>query len=198
MVESSIFKIKYLYFKNAMFDEILDCTYILLCCGEIPKRYQSVIQNIFLLKPTRKVKLIFNNGFSKCKISKTVNHNLINMQLYIFNDSIKNGYKRILYLEDDFELKKKINKRDIFNLVEFIRQENPDVYGLGNFSFPTLYSIFKRHQQVAFNFLGCSHAMIYNLNYMNKYIDFIKNHKTPEELSIDFVPSFLDNISIPV
>ena len=53
------------------------------------------------------------------------------MQLFIFNDSIKNNYKRILYLEDDFELKKELNKEDIYNITEFINTKNPDVYGSG-------------------------------------------------------------------
>ena len=30
--------------------------------------------------------------------------------LFIFNDSIKNEYNRILYLEDDFELKQEIDQ----------------------------------------------------------------------------------------
>jgi hypothetical protein len=170
-MEYSINKIEELYFDNSIFDKIIDCTYILLCCGSKPKRLESVLKNIKLLHPTKKVKLIFNNGFSQCKKSKTVNHNLINMQLFIFNDSIKNGYNRILYLEDDFELKQEIDQTDVDNIIEFINTENPDVYGLGNFSFPKINYILSKHQKVIYNFLGCAHAMIYTKNYMKKSIN---------------------------
>jgi hypothetical protein len=193
-MEYSINKIEELYFDNSIFDKIIDCTYILLCCGSKPKRLESVLKNIKLLHPTKKVKLIFNNGFSQCKKSKTVNHNLINMQLFIFNDSIKNGYNRILYLEDDFELKQEIDKKDVDNIIEFINTENPDVYGLGNFSFPKINYILSKHQKVIYNFLGCAHAMVYTKNYMKKSIEFINNNKTPENLSIDFIPSYINNI----
>ena len=192
-MEYSIHKIEEIYFDNYIFDNI-DCTYILLCCGTKPKRLESVLKNIKILHPTKKVKLIFNNGFSECKKSKTVNHNLINMQLFIFNDSIKNNYKRILYLEDDFELKKELNKEDIYNITEFINTKNPDVYGLGNFSFPKINYILYKHQKVLYNFLGCAHAMIYNTNYMKKSINFINNYTKPENLNIDFIPSLLIDI----
>jgi hypothetical protein len=190
----SVLKTEHLYFDNSIFDKVIDCTYILLCCGLYPSRLSSVFKNIKMLRPSKKVTFIFNNGYSKCNISKNINHNLITMQLYIFNDSLHKGYKRILYLEDDFELKQIIDKNDIEEISTFMEKENPEVYGLGNFSFPNMTSIFKKHQQVWHNFLGCSHAMMYNNVYMQKYIDFIKNNKHPENLNIDFIPSFLNNI----
>jgi hypothetical protein len=190
----SINKVEHLYFDNSNFDKVIDCTYVLLCCGLHPQRLSSVLKNIKMLRPSNKVTFIFNNGFSNCNFSKTINHNLILMQLYIFNDSLRKRYNRILYLEDDFELKQEIDKYDIQQISTFIENENPEVYGLGNFSFPTMQGIFQKHQHVINNFLGCSHAMMYNQSYMKKYIEFIGKTKNPENLSIDFIPSFLDNI----
>jgi hypothetical protein len=118
------------------------------------------------------------------------------MQTFIFNDSIKNRYDRILYLEDDFELKEKINQKDIDNIINFIQLKNPDVYGLGNISFPKINYIFNKSQKVIGNFLGCAHAMIYNKKYMFKYIDFINNYKEQEKLGIDFIPSQINNLEV--
>jgi hypothetical protein len=195
-MDSCVYKIEEIYFDKPIFNNIIDCTYILLCCGEKPKRLDNVLKNIKILQPTKKVKLVYNKGFDNCKFSKSINHDLINMQTFIFNDSIKNRYDRILYLEDDFELKEKINQKDIDNIINFIQLKNPDVYGLGNISFPKINYIFNKSQKVIGNFLGCAHAMIYNKKYMFKYIDFINNYKEQEKLGIDFIPSQINNLEV--
>jgi hypothetical protein len=195
-MENCISKIEEIYIKNPIFDSIANCTYIVLCCGENPKRLSSVMKNINILNPTTKVKLIYNKGYKNCECSKSVNHDLANIQNYIFEDAISNNYKRILFLEDDFELPEKIDKDDIININNFIKNHNPDVYGLGNFSIPEITSIFSAHEKVLCNFLGLTHAVFYNKNSMKKICKYYKNHKNPITLGIDSSISEIDNIEV--
>jgi len=191
-MEDCIYKIKEIYIENPIFDDIADCTYVILCCGKEPLRLPNVMENIKLLNPTHTVKLIYNKGFKNCPLSNTVAHDLVNIQSYVFRDAIKNKYKRILYLEDDFQLKEKIKEKDYKNIINFIQQKNPDVYGLGNCAFPTLISIFKAHEKVLFNFLGLAHAIFYNRNYMYKCLEYYKENG--ENTMPDIVTKSIKNI----
>jgi hypothetical protein len=195
-MENCVVKIKQIYIENPIFDDIADCTYVCLCCGENPKRLPSVLKNIKILNPTQKVKLVYNKGYKNCPCSVSVNHDLVNIQTYIFEDAIRNNYSRILWLEDDFELPEKIGKDHISSISDFIKQNNPDIYGLGNISLPKITSIFSLHQKVVFNFLGLSHAVFYNKNVMRKLVKYYKSCKNPIELGIDTSIMYINNIEV--
>jgi hypothetical protein len=178
---------------DSIFDDIVDCTYVVLCCGEFPKRLENVNKNIEILRPTKTVKLVYNNGFDNCYLSYTVNQDLINIQSFIFEDALERGYKRILYLEDDFELKKEISKSDIYNIGKFFKSNDPDVYGIGNIGMCDIRSIFKPHEKTMFNFLGLTHAIFYNKKYMKNYLEYIKKIDTKNYM-IDTITTKIPDI----
>lgn len=195
-MENCVHKIEEICIDNSIFDSIADCTYVCLCCGENPKRLPSVLKNIKILKPTQNVKLVYNKGYKNCDCSVSVNHDLVNIQTYIFEDAIRNNYNRILWLEDDFELPEKIGKDHIRSISDFIKQNNPDIYGLGNFCFPRITSLFSPHQKVLFNLMTFTHAVFYNNNAMIKLVKYYKEHKNPVKLGIDTSITNIDNIEI--
>lgn len=195
-MENCVHKIEEICIDNSIFDSIADCTYVCLCCGENPKRLPSVLKNIKILKPTQNVKLVYNKGYKNCDCSLSVNHDLVNNQTYIFEDAIRNNYSRILWLEDDFELPEKIGKDHIRSISDFIKQNNPDIYGLGNFSLPKITSLFSPHQKVLFNYLPMSHAVFYNNNAMRKIVKYYKGHKNPIELGTDTSIMYINNIEV--
>ena len=195
-MENCVHKIEEIHITNSIFDSIADCTYVCLCCGENPKRLPSVLKNINILKPSQKVKLVYNKGYKNCPCSVSTNHDLANIQTYIFEDAIRNNYSRILWLEDDFELPEKIGKDHIRSISDFIKQNNPDIYGLGNFSLPKITSLFSPHQKVVSNFLVLSHAVFYNNNTMRKLVKYYKEHKNPVEIAIDTSIKDVDNIEV--
>ena len=87
---------------RGVFDEIIDCTYVLLCCGPNPQREENVYTHLNMLNPSKKIILVYNNGYKACDLSVSPTDDISKAQLYIFNDALDNNYKRILYLEDDF------------------------------------------------------------------------------------------------
>lgn len=191
-MENCVVKVKEIYIKHPIFDDIADCTYVVLCCGDHPKRLPNVLKNIHILNPTHTVKLVYNKGFKSCPISTTVAHDLVNIQSYIFRDAIDNNYNRILYLEDDFTLKNPLSKKDYSSINKFIKENNPDVYGIGNFSFPKINYIFSSHEKVLLNFLGMAHCVFYNKNYMNKCLEYYRENA--ENTMTDIVTKEINNI----
>lgn len=196
-MENCIYKIKTIELSETIFDTVCDCTYILLCCGENPHRLPSVIRNIQILRPTRYIKLIFNKGYKQCPISTSVNNDLVNVQKIIFKDALNNGFKRIMYLEDDFELEHPIQKKDRDEIVNFITVENPNIYGLCNFIIPTITTLTSYHNKSLYNIIGMAHAMIYDSHAMKNIYNYFDNFKGDKNsLSIDLSISNVPNISV--
>ena len=196
-MENCIYKIETIELTNTIFDTICDCTYILLCCGENPHRLPSVFENIQILRPTKYVKLIFNKGYKQCPISMSVNNDLINVQKFIFKDALNNGFKRIMYLEDDFELEHPIQKKDRDEIVNFIDLENPNVYGLCNFTIPTISTLTSYHNKSMYNIIGMTHAMFYDSHAMKNVYDYFENFKGDKNLlGVDTSIYTVPNISV--
>jgi len=168
-------KIKYIEYENdTLFDEICDCTYVMLCCGDNPIREENVYKQILKLRPTKNVVIIYFMGYKKCLRSKDSTEDGFNNQMYIFQDALNKNYNRILFLEDDFFLEDKgILNTDIQKINNFISVNNIDVYGLGNFIIPTVVTLFKTHQKAYKNFMGMSHAIFYSKKYMINVLNYV-------------------------
>jgi hypothetical protein len=171
-MEKCINKIVDLSFNHGIFDEIIDCTYVLLCCGPKPQRENSVYKNLDVLRPTSNVKLIYNNGYKNCCISTSPMDDMAAAQIYIFKHALKNNYNRILFLEDDFTVPSELKVTDVINITKFIKDKDPCLYGLGNFMIPTPLTLLSLHQVPIFNFIPLAHAVIYNKTYMEKAIEY--------------------------
>ena len=191
-MEKCILEVKEIKLDKGIFDLVADCTYVLLCCGTKPPREESVYHNINILKPTRLIKLVYNSGYKNCECSNTAQEDMGKAQLYIFEDALKNNYTRILFLEDDFLVQKKLDRDDVYSINKFIHDQDPSVYGLGNFSIPTLDTMFSPHQRVVGNLLGMAHAVMYNAQYMRKVRQYYKKHDTI--IMHDILTGRIDNI----
>lgn len=196
-MENCIYKIETLELDNTIFDTVCDCTYIVLCCGENPHRLPSVLKNILILRPTKYVKLVFNKGYKQCPISMSVNNDLINIQKFIFKDALQNGIRRILYLEDDFELDNPIQTEDKNEIINFILSEQPNIYGLCNFTIPTLSTLTSYHNKSLYNMIGMTHVMFYDSHAMRNIYDYFDNFKGDKNsLGADTSIYTVPNISV--
>ena len=165
-MDECIFKIDTIELNDTIFDSIIDRTYVILCCGEI-----YVKKNINILRPTKYVDLIYFMGYKDCDKSVNTANDLLNNNIYVIKDAIKNNYNRILVLEDDFFLRKPLENKDINNITEFIKENNPDVYTLGCFGIPTISTIMYKHQKLLNNIMTKHECK----DLFHKYIDFIDN-----------------------
>ena len=191
-MEQCIITVKELTFETGIFDEIVNCTYVLLCCGPTPEREKSVYTNIDIFKPTSIVKLIYNSGYKKCTLTTSSMDDMASAQIYIFNDALKNNYKRILFLEDDFLVPNPLKQTDINSITSFIKKNSPSLYGLGNFIIPTPLTLLSFHQKPMFNSIPMAHSVIYNQHYMNTAIDYYNTH--PVKIHQDILPKYLNGI----
>lgn len=178
MFNSNCYNIKELKFTEGQFDEIIDCTYVILCCDTKPLRERSVMKQIRQLRPSSRVRLIYNKGFKKCSknlIAQSSEYDLRDALMYVFNDTCNEGFDRIMVLEDDFEIDERIkDKQHKNNVMSFIKKRNPDVYGLGNFCIINPLYILNRNQHTLL--MGGSHAVIYNSNYCYNMIERYKHN----------------------
>jgi hypothetical protein len=163
-------------FERGIFDGILDCTYVILCCGPDPNRLENVKEQLKILRPSKKVHLMFFAGYRKCDISVGTNDDLINNILYIFKEAIENGSKRIMVLEDDFFLTEPISETDSGRINDFVTKKDPDVYSFGSFCAPTVSTILSYHNKASFGIIGVAHCMMYNSDFMLKYIHYMNNN----------------------
>lgn len=191
-MDKCINKIVTLTNDKGIFDDIIDCTYVLLCCGVNPQREKNVYTQLDLLNPSKKIILVFNNGYKTCDQSSSPTDDMTKAQLYIFNHALENDYKRILYLEDDFFVKKPLNPKDIISICTFIKKNNPSIYGLCNVSLPTPSTLLSSHQKAVKNILYLAHAVIYNQKYMKETILFRANNT--KEYMTDVVSGHIPNI----
>lgn len=159
------YDIKNKYYPTGLFDDSIDCTYVILCCGTHPEREQQCMLQLNKYQPTKRVKLVYNQGFRRCRKElekQSSEYDLRDALMFIFQDAKK--CNRILVLEDDFEVDDRIlNKKDVDKINFFLRSTNPDVYGLGNLGifYPT--DLFRWHQRSFLMFM--SHAIVYGSSY---------------------------------
>ena len=159
------YHIKSKYYQNGLFDDSVDCTYVILCCGIHPAREERCILQLNQLRPTKRVKLVYNEGFRRCRKElekESTEYDLRDALMFIFQDAKK--CNRILVLEDDFEVDDRIlNKKDVDKINTFLQGANPDVYGLGNLSLLCPFDVFRWHQRSFLMFM--SHAVVYGSSY---------------------------------
>lgn len=92
-----------LNYKNGLFDDSIDATYILTMKNS--KRINNIEKQLNRIKPTSKIILVINKGFKKCNKNLPINISnvdIIHSNLEIFKHSLKYKYNNILVLEDDF------------------------------------------------------------------------------------------------
>lgn len=154
---------------NNLLDYSVGATYVIHL--ENNGRYNSIIEQLKFFQPTKKVFILFNKGFEKCKKDSHVNStntDLVDAYLEIFQHSINNKYGNILIFEDDFFFDKKILKKRICNDINNFLLQNKNkefLYYLG--CIPLLQT--KYHGSHNKMIVGCAtHAVIYSKPIINK------------------------------
>jgi hypothetical protein len=167
------YRYEYYNFSNGKFDDIVDCTYVLLM--ENSSRERSILETVSKYTLTSKCIIQYNKGYKNCKkdLKKQLpNHDLVHSLQTVFKHAIKSGYQRILVLEDDCTFDERINDPKVINdISSFIYNNDPKIYSLGtpfHFSFPWEI-LFSNNQRLLFT--GTTHAIIYNIKYMKEKCD---------------------------
>lgn len=180
------YRYEYYNFSNGKFDDIIDCTYVLLM--ENSSRERSILETVSKYTLTSKCIIQYNKGYKNCKknLEKQMpNHDLVHSLQTVFKHAIKNGYQRILVLEDDCMFDERINDPKVIrDISTFIRNNDPQIYSLGtyfHFSFPWEI-LFSNNQRMLLP--GMAHAMIYNIKYIKEKCDtqFLCNHTDFESI----------------
>ena len=133
-INENCYTFKNIHYKNGLYDNFVDMTYILLL--ENSKREKHVYEQINKFQPTSKVKIQYNKGYKKCKktlCNDSANWDLFDAHYNVILDAYKNEYKNILILEDDFVINENLifNKDVINDLNNFINDKCFDAYLLG-------------------------------------------------------------------
>ena len=68
-------------------------------------------------------------------------------------------------------------KEDKDEITNFILSEQPNVYGLCNFTIPTLSTLTSYHNKSLYNMIGMTHVMFYDSHAMRNIHDYFDNFK---------------------
>lgn len=193
------FRIETLTTTHGIFDDIADATYI-LTMENATDRHKSIYEQLKWFHPTKKVNIWFNGGYKKhVKIGATGERidntfkDLTHANIMIFKDALKNNYNRIIVLEDDFIMSKKILDADIQNdITSFVSNNEIDCYSFGCIPFVNnISTIFNNH--VKLHVFGATHSMLYSKDGMEKILDAYKSNSFFKE-DIDYITSVVLDI----
>lgn len=149
------------------FDSCIDCTYVLIMEGST--REKQIRDETLKASITSRIIYQYNKGYKNCnkklRVYKT-NYDLEHALKNVFKHAMRNGFKRILVLEDDCEFDDRIRQQKIIDdICEFLITKNPQIYTLGSFMPIVNPFTFLDHQRLLYN--AGSHAIIYNHEYMS-------------------------------
>ena len=154
------------------YDSSIDCMYVLIMHGTY--RESNIKKEITRSKITSRVILQYNYGYIKCKKNleyQKPNYDLCDATKTAFSHALKNGYTRIIVLEDDCQFDCRIRQSQVINDINsFLLEKNPCVYNLGpliSMARPLDILLHRPHQRVYYAF--CTHAVIYNKKYMEGF-----------------------------
>jgi len=167
----SCYHFEKLELSNALLD--IDATYVVHL--ENNGRLDSVKEQLNEFRPTKDVFILHNKGYKKCKKEEYINKpplDLVDAYLYIFKDAQEKDYKHVLILEDDFIFNDKIKDKTVRqNIMNFINNENYDIYGLG--ILPFIQKAYDNNTSICLAGIG-AHALIYSHNCIKKTLQLEK------------------------
>jgi hypothetical protein len=159
-----------------LFDNIIDATYIIHL--ENNGRYESIMDQIKRFNICRKIYILFNKGFKKCRKPKHIVssvEDLTDSYIQIFKHAESFRYNNILILEDDFMFSPTVKKHigDIEQFFDYNQGKN-FIYSLG--LVPYIMIPYIKNHNITYG-VG-THAIIYTknsrkqiLNDKNKIVD---------------------------
>lgn len=141
--------------ENGLFDDCLDATYIIYLEGN-EERKSNIKNQLYLYQPTKKIHILNNKGFKKCKKvlkQQLPRCDLIDCFIHIFKDAQQKKYNNILILEDDFIFSKEVkNQNNIEQITKFInnctKNDQNFIYLLGCIPYLQIPSLIFNHTRV--------------------------------------------------
>ena len=183
-------------FKEYIYDDPIlsnvDATYIIHLEGN--GRLQNIEDQLEKYHPSKKVYILFNKGYKKCKKEEYIDSpskDLIDAFYTIFKDANNKQYNNIIILEDDFIFDNKINdKNHRQNIDDFLADNHSDtfVYYLGAITY--LQSGLNETNHRLYFSTG-THACIYSKKCIDYFLDKV------DQKSITDWDVFLNFGSIP-
>ena len=140
------YNFKEIDFEKGVFDETIDCTYIIHLVGN--GRLNRIYDEINKTNTTKKIIIAMNKGYKKCNkklIEQQPYQDLTDAFLQCMKNAKSKGFKNILILEDDFIFDDKLkDKTHVTNINKFIKSKKNDeyVYYIGVIpiiTYPTTY-----------------------------------------------------------
>ena len=136
-MESPCYNYKEIIFEKGFLDDSVDATYILHLEGN--GRLSNIYEQLHTFHPSKRVILVFNKGFKKCKknlYKKLSTYDLVDAFFNVFKHAEERKYKNILVLEDDFIFHPKIlDSKNTKAIAEFMNERNGKresfIYSLG-------------------------------------------------------------------
>lgn len=170
------FSFEKLIFKTGIFDESIDCTYIIHLESDLVRLKNIKIQ-LNKFKTTKKTFIYNNKGFKNCKknlYKQKTNYDIIDSYLQIFKHANQNNYYNILIFEDDFILNRLFLKEDINSINDFCLnyKHKNFILNLGMIPF-LLYPINSNFYKILLGF--STHNSIYSKSIRKHILDNINS-----------------------
>jgi hypothetical protein len=176
-------------FNSGLLDKAVDATYILHLEGN--GRYNDIINNLKDYHPTRRVYILINKGFRKCKKQEHIKipmHDVVDAFLQVFYHANRQNYDNILILEDDFFFSEKIKKQSTQNeICMFLNKRKHEnfQYRLGCIPYiqiPYTYD-FKHYRGILST---GTHAVVYSKQNRIKTIQYVDNNNLIDDWDLYF------------
>jgi hypothetical protein len=168
--------------------DCVDATYILYLDGS--SRYNKLKEQITLNPPSKIVYIVHNPGYKKVNKplqKQNSEEDIKYSHIIICEFALKENYKNILVLEDDFIFNTKLITPDINkNASLFLENNNVDHYFLGCAPFisvPASFNLINWKVLVG----RCTHAMIHTTSGMKKLISSYRNKEIIRSIDIFMV-----------
>ena len=164
---------KTLHFKSGIFDDIIDCTFILT----LENSDRDPIKKIKEIPTSKTVIIQYNKGYKNCKKKlpeEKTYCDLSDAYYRVFSFANNNNMKNILVLEDDFIFDKKIKSKNVLRDIKNLYSNKPvNIFQLGTVGYVLdLDSIFyKKYNCFKLFYCGLAHAVIYSQEFRNIYME---------------------------
>jgi hypothetical protein len=161
--------------QNGLFDECIDATYIIHLEGN-EERKSNITNQLNLYQPTKKVHILNNKGFKKCKKNlkeQSPRCDLIDCFIKVFKDAEEKNYNNVLILEDDFVFSEKIKeKKNVDEISNFLNKctsiDQNFIYLLGCVPYLQIPSLIRSHTRVLAS--TGTHASIYSRKFRDNIL----------------------------
>ncbi len=192
VINEEAYKLKEIKYDRGLFDDIIDCTYVIHLEGN--GRLDNIYKQLNKYKPTKKNFILFNKGYKKSKKNINIDKawkDLVEANFYIFLDAKKNNYENILVLEDDFYFDDSILKKNtIENITNFIKKKKDQefLYSLGCFpsiSIPLYYDRYSYYTPLFGGMHSCIFSKKYRENILKHDLNTIFNKNIGWDLGIN-------------